>query len=110
MQEKKRPGRPVGTPKTGGRKAGTPNVLSVRAKEALEQAFIGLGGVPALIEFGRQFPQDFYKLWIRVLPAEIALAGPDNQDISIRIGYVDSPEWGNASAPCKQAIDVIEAH
>lgn len=110
MQEKRKPGRPVGTPKTGGRKAGTPNVITVKAKDALEMAFEGLGGVPALIEFGRQYPQDFYKLWVRLLPAEIALASPDNKSISISIGYVDPPEWATTPAPCKQAIDLIEVH
>lgn len=110
MEEKKKPGRPRGTPKTGGRKAGTPNVLTVRAKDALEMAFEGLGGVPALIEFGRQYPQDFYKLWVRLLPAEIALATPDDKSISISISYVDTPEWNNSPEPCERVIDEIELH
>lgn len=106
MQVKQKRGRPAGTPKTGGRKAGTPNVLTVRAKDALELAFDGLGGVPALIEFGRQYPQDFYKLWVRLLPAEVALASPDNKSISISIGYVDSPDWALRSEQVVEAIEV----
>lgn len=38
MEEKRKRGRPKGTAKTGGRKAGTPNKVSTEAKELIRQA------------------------------------------------------------------------
>jgi predicted ATPase len=57
--------------KTGGRRAGTPNKTTAAVKEALTEAFARIGGVEALIEFGKASPAEFYKLWARMLPTEI---------------------------------------
>ena len=66
----KRSGRQPGTPKTGGRVKGTPNKSTAAVKEALTSAFEGLAGVPALIEWGRENPTEFYRLWSRLLPLQ----------------------------------------
>lgn len=63
-------GRPRGTPKTGGRKPGAPNKVTTSVKEALVQAFDKLGGVPALVKWGRENPTEFYKIWTKILPAQ----------------------------------------
>lgn len=63
--------RKPGTPKTGGRKPGSMNKVTVEVKTALEQAFDQLGGVPALVTWGKTNPSEFYKLWARMLPKEI---------------------------------------
>jgi hypothetical protein len=60
-----------GHPKFGGRKKGQPNKVTATAKEALTLAFQGIGGVPALTEWGRDNPTEFYKLWAKLLPQEI---------------------------------------
>ena len=57
--------------KTGGRKAGTPNKTTQGVKEALCAAFEGMGGVPALLDWGRLEPAEFYKLWAKMLPQEV---------------------------------------
>ena len=53
--------------KTGGRKAGTPNKISGSAREAFELAFLGIGGVPALTEWGKSNQGEFYKLYSRLI-------------------------------------------
>lgn len=53
--------------KTGGRKAGVPNKRSAAVKDALIQAFEELGGIPALVKWGRKSPDEFYKLWGRLM-------------------------------------------
>jgi hypothetical protein len=57
--------------KTGGRTKGTPNKATADVKAALCRAFDGLGGVPALIDWGRTNPTEFYRLWARLLPQDM---------------------------------------
>src|SRR5262249_28501195 len=59
-----------GHKKAGGRKKGTPNRTTVNVKAALVASFDELGGVDALVRFGRKHPADFYKLWAKLLPME----------------------------------------
>jgi hypothetical protein len=57
--------------KTGGRKTGSVNLVTKRVKEALEQAFDDMGGVPALVQWGRANPSEFYRIWSKMLPREL---------------------------------------
>jgi hypothetical protein len=76
--------------KTGGRKKGTPNKLTVSVKEALSDAFESLGGVGSLVQWGRENPDDFYKLWVKMLPTEVKaeLTGVDGGAIVTRVERV----------------------
>lgn len=56
--------------KTGGRKKGTPNKLTRSVKLALDDAFTKIGGVSALVMWGKENPTEFYKLWAKILPVE----------------------------------------
>ena len=57
----------------GGRARGTPNVSTVEVKAAIESAFKGIGGVPALIAWAEQNRDLFYvKVWTRIVPRELA--------------------------------------
>jgi hypothetical protein len=62
---------PKGHKKAGGRRPGTPNKTTTAVKAALVEAFDGLGGTAALIEWGKLNPGEFYKLWAKLLPTEI---------------------------------------
>jgi hypothetical protein len=56
----------------GGRAKGTPNTTTCAVKEAIEHAFVGIGGVPALVEWARENRELFYsRVWTRILPREI---------------------------------------
>lgn len=59
--------------KGGGRT--TPNRVTASVKEAFEQAFEKRGGVPALVAWAREEPSDFYKLYAKLLPANVHLSG-----------------------------------
>jgi hypothetical protein len=56
--------------KTGGRTKGTPNKTTTQVKQALNEAFEQMGGVPALVEWGQENPTEFYKLWVKILPVQ----------------------------------------
>lgn len=82
--------------KTGGRKKGTPNKLTVSVKEALSDAFDDLGGIESLVAWGRANPDDFYKLWVKLLPNEVKaeITGADGGAIITRVERViiDAPK------------------
>jgi hypothetical protein len=61
-----------GTPGPG-RPKGSQNKTTVAVKQALAEAFEGIGGVSALITWAREQPGEFYKLWGRMLPLEANL-------------------------------------
>jgi hypothetical protein len=80
--------------KTGGRQKGTPNKATAAVKEALTEAFDGLGGIPALIKWGRANATEFYKLWSRLLPQEVT--GKDGGPIQIEPVQIYIPDNGRA--------------
>jgi len=57
--------------KAGGRTKGTPNKTTASVKAALEEAFERMGGVDSLITWARSEPTEFYKLYAKLLPAEM---------------------------------------
>lgn len=62
-----------------GRPKGIPNKTTTLVKEAMELAFEGLGSVPELVAWARDNRTEFYKLWIRMLPAKIEATGRDGE-------------------------------
>lgn len=91
--------RQKGTPKTGGRKKGTPNVSTAAVKAALVTAFDDLGGVPSLVAWGRKNRTEFYRLWAKLLPAELNLTDstPVQLEIVREIVRADAAEGGPAA-------------
>ena len=55
----------------GGGRTG-PNKLTSSAKEAFALAFQGIGGADALTEWARGEPGEFFKLYARLIPTEVA--------------------------------------
>ena len=86
------PGRPPG-----------PNRVTVSVKAALEAAFLGLGGVPALIAWGQQEPGEFYRLWGKLLPRNVTIEG------GAQLGIVILPPLGSATATASASICPAEA-
>ena len=65
-------GIPKGLTNAGkGRPAGSLNKSTKAVKEALQEAFEGMGGTESLIEWAKSEPTEFYKLWTKLLPAEV---------------------------------------
>ena len=54
----------------GGRKKGVPNKVTVQAREAFQLAFDGIGGAPALQQWGLANLTEFFKLYARLIPVE----------------------------------------
>lgn len=65
-------GRKPGTPKTGGRKKGTPNKLTADVKAMILEALDQAGGVAYLLAQSRDNPNAFLTLVGKVLPLTVA--------------------------------------
>jgi len=96
-------GRPFVKGEAPGRLAGYPNKTTVSVKAALEQAFLGLGGVPALIAWGQQEPAEFYRLWGKLLPRNVTIEG------GAQLGIVILPPLGSPTATATTSISPAEA-
>lgn len=72
-----------GHAKKGGRKKGVPNKATVEVKDALNEAFNGSGGTPALIRFAKANPAQFYALWAKMLPVDAKLSGEGILTVSV---------------------------
>ena len=66
-----------------GRPKGVPNKSTIAVKQALQDAFDTIGGVARLAKYAEAEPGEFYKLWVKVLPLEIA--GADGGAITVQI-------------------------
>ena len=58
-------------PEGAGRKKGSANKTTVKVREAMELAFEGIGGVPALVEWAQKNQTEFYKLFAKLLPVQV---------------------------------------
>ncbi len=78
------------TRKGGGRPKGSQNKTSVAAKEALQMAFEGIGGVQALTKWAKDEKNqgEFFKLYAKLLPVDMKHSG----DIVSRIIQVELPK------------------
>ena len=87
-------GRPKGQPRTGGRKAGTPNKLTRTIKEAIEAAFDEVGGPKYLARMANEQPAAFMTLLGKVLPTQV------DAKVDMQPGYVFKIETveGNGEA------------
>ena len=66
-----------------GRKKGTPNRFTASAKEAIEQAAQGLGGVPRLIQWAQEAPENERVFWGSVYPKLLPLTAQVTGNVSI---------------------------
>lgn len=58
-----------------GRPKGVPNRTTAAAKEAFILAAEGIGGVPALTEWGKDNPDKFWPLYAKLIPLDVTSAG-----------------------------------
>jgi hypothetical protein len=99
-------GRPKGTPKTGGRKKGTPNKISSALKDAILQAAENAGGEDGIVGYlvvqALNNPSAFMSLLGKVLPMTIGDTDKEetNRVIETRFvwpedkdGYIIYPSW-----------------
>lgn len=67
--------------KHGGRKAGTPNKLTMGAKANIMAVFDMLGGAEGFAEWAKDNRTEFYKHYAKLIPVEVANA--DNKPFMV---------------------------
>ena len=50
---------------------GSVNIKTVRHRHAMDMAFRGIGGIPALTEWAKENPKEFYQLWMQTQKKEV---------------------------------------
>ena len=98
---------PKGTPRPegAGRKKGTPNKLTMEAREAIELAFEGAGGVATLTEWAKENPTPFYTaVWARIIPKDINVTGSFTIDNILTL--LNSPQLPGA-LPLPPALESV---
>ena len=69
---------PKAHPEWGGRQRGTASKVTSSAREAIELAFEGLGGVATLTAWAKENQTDFFtRIWPKLLPLQIS-GDPEN--------------------------------
>ena len=102
-------GKPYVKGEAPGRLPGFPNKTTVSVKAALEAAFQGLGGVPALIAWAEKEPAEFYRLWGKLLPKNVTIEGGAQLGIVILPPLGSPPATATASIGSVEAVETLEA-
>ena len=102
-------GKPYVKGEAPGRLPGFPNKTTVSVKAALEAAFQGLGGVPALIAWAEKEPAEFYRLWGKLLPRNVTIEGGAQLGIVILPPLGAPPAAGGASIGSVDGLERVEA-
>ena len=116
-------GRPKGTPKTGGRKKGTPNKISSALKEAILEAAEQAGGEDGIVGYlvvqALANPAAFMSLLGKVLPMTIADAEQNRETKYVVESHVVWPkdkdgniiwaEWAKEKSGRPQPINGLRA-
>lgn len=74
---------PPGKKRPPGRPKGTPNKITKALKDAIEHAFIRVGGEAYLVRVAESDPKTFCALLAKLLPSELAVG--DGNELRIRI-------------------------
>lgn len=64
---------------------GAVNKVTNKAREAFALAFEGIGGVRALMEWAHNNPDEFYKLYARLIPQDVTTG-----EREIRVAFVQA--------------------
>lgn len=59
--------------KTGGRQKGTPNKLTMAAREAIATAAEALGGAERLVQWAQEAPENERAFWVNIYPKLVPL-------------------------------------
>lgn len=86
-------GRKPGTPKTGGRKKGTPNKITATVKTAIEKAFDEVGGHKWLVKQASENPNGFMTLLGKLLPTQITGEGGG----PVQVATIDASKLSDAA-------------
>ena len=88
----------IGRKTGGGSRKGIPNRTTVVAKQAFQDAFDQIGGVQRLVTWAKANPDDFFKLYARLIPVEQTGPNGGAQEFNHTV------TWLTSSSPTPQGL------
>ncbi|MDE1828613.1 MAG: hypothetical protein KGH65_05635 [Candidatus Micrarchaeota archaeon] len=73
-----------------GKPKGATNKMTRSAKEAFQIAFDELGGAAGLVKWAKTNPEDFYKLYARLIPVDTQISGADGGPVNLALRFVNA--------------------
>lgn len=64
-----------------------PNKSTASVKAALSEAFDKRGGVPSLLAWAEAEPTEFYRLWSKMIPAEVEMSGKGGGPLIVTVRF-----------------------
>jgi hypothetical protein len=86
-------------PKTGGRSAGTPNKLSVLAKDNIAAVFNRLGGSSGMADWAQENKTQFYQIYSKLLPLQVDGSGENGEFITKMVVEFVETDGSQGSVP-----------
>lgn len=90
--------------KTGGRLKGIPNKRTAAVKDVIEAVFYNIGGEEAFADWAIINQTDFYKIYAKLLPAEMKVRHEGLEGLAVRVSRLaafdnndDNEEEGGAT-------------
>jgi hypothetical protein len=69
-----------------GRKAGTPNKVSITVKQNVISVFDEIGGIEAMATWAKDNRSEYYRIYSRLAPVSQEISGADGADLPLSIG------------------------
>lgn len=64
-----------------------PNKLSVTARDSVWKVYNEIGGAKHMKRWAEENPTEFYKLYARLIPTNLAVAGEDGGPVKLEISW-----------------------
>ena len=68
-----------------GRKPGSSNKVSKQVKDNVLEVFDNIGGIEHMTNWAREYPTEFYKFYVKLMPTQSEITGADGADLPIGI-------------------------
>ena len=94
-------GRNPGTPKSGGRQAGTPNKITASIKAGILAAYEQAGGEAYLLNIANTDPRTFCGLLAKILPTQIE--APEPTETHLVVSWLNEIDGKSRGLPCMAA-------
>lgn len=95
----------IATKEHKGRKKGTPNNITHLVKHSIIDAFKALGGLDGFVEWGKENRTEFYKIYAKLLPAEMKKDVDDAGGIVIQIVQFKNVELKDSAHELGKVIE-----
>lgn len=96
-------------PPNAGRRAGTPNALTVQFRESVQRVYSMIGGDAHMASWAQKEPTEYYRIAARLIPHELTGAGGGPIQLAVQVIDELHPEIRTELEPVRVAPKAIGA-